>query len=150
MVRSSGLRLARNAVVLGAVLATEAEGMKFPLTFPIDFGPIVWVTHDRLTSQGQPKGKPPQTLRRCGRRMKLTSRDKNFGCLRHGPLSGSMRSVRAAWFPDPFGQPMSQTVARGKPSAAIPADLAPTRLVVGEEPPKWTCPECGPRSLRGR
>jgi len=52
-----GLRLARNAVVHGAVLATEAEGMKFPLSFPLDYGPMVWVSYERLTAQWQPKGK---------------------------------------------------------------------------------------------
>jgi len=52
-----GLRLARNAVVHGAVLATESEGLKFPLEYPMDFGPMVWVAYERLTAQWQPMGK---------------------------------------------------------------------------------------------
>jgi hypothetical protein len=32
--------------------------MKFPLAYPIDYGPTVWVPYERLTAQWQPKGKP--------------------------------------------------------------------------------------------
>ncbi|WP_243064631.1 hypothetical protein [Humibacter sp. RRB41] len=37
-----GLTLARNAVAHGQVIVSRSEGLKWPLQFPMDFGPWVW------------------------------------------------------------------------------------------------------------
>lgn len=55
-----GLRLARNAVVHGAVATVSEQGLAYPLGGPggaLFYGPQVWVSLDELLSEWTPDGR---------------------------------------------------------------------------------------------
>ena len=51
-----GLRFARDGITHGGRAAATEQGLAYPLSYPMDFGPLVWASPDLLLAQWVPKG----------------------------------------------------------------------------------------------
>lgn len=50
-----GLRFARDAITHGGQAATTEEGLAYPLSFPLDFGPLVWASPGIILAHWTPR-----------------------------------------------------------------------------------------------
>lgn len=83
-----GLRLARNGFIHGEQFAIEAQGLDYPLSYPLSFGPLRWKRYEDLTRTWTPKVREPLLSA-----MRISYEDEVAGELAIDPLVRAHR-----WF----------------------------------------------------